>query len=98
MRKWLNSSFRRKLMAAFLAVGVIPLLTCTVLMLNVFRISLAQEAEETAVSQLNTIVGDMERLIRSCEDAMAALRHNQGIAQALTSRPQEERQAIYNTL
>ena len=51
MRKWLNSSFRRKLMAAFLAVGVIPLLTCTVLMLNVFRISLAQEAEETAVSQ-----------------------------------------------
>ena len=98
MKKWLNSSFRRKLMAAFLAVGVIPLLTCTVLMLNVFRISLAQEAEETAVSQLNTIVGDMERLIRSCEDAMAALRHNQGIAQALTSRPQEERQAIYNTL
>ena len=44
MRKWLGASFRRKLMTAFLVVGVVPLLTCVVLMLNVFRISLAQEA------------------------------------------------------
>ena len=41
MRKWLNSSFRRKLMAAFLAVGVIPLLTCTVLMLNDKRLGIS---------------------------------------------------------
>ena len=86
MKRWLSFSFRRKLMLALLIVGVVPLLTCVALMLNVFRISLAQEAEDTATSQLNTMVGDMGRLISSCEDAMSALRDNENIAKALVGQ------------
>lgn len=98
MKRWLSFSFRRKLMLALLIVGVVPLLTCVALMLNVFRISLAQEAEDTATSQLNTMVGDMGRLISSCEDAMSALRDNENIAKALVGQNSEEQQIIYNTL
>ena len=98
MRKWLGASFRRKLMTAFLVVGVVPLLTCVVLMLNVFRISLAQEAEDTAVSQLSTMVGDMGRLMSTCEAAMDALRNNEDIARTLAGESSGERQTIYNTL
>ena len=37
MIKWLrNLSFRNKLLFAFLVIGVVPLLICTVLMLNIF--------------------------------------------------------------
>lgn len=98
MRNWLRSSFRWKLLLAFLAVGVVPLLTCVALLLNVFRISLAQSAEEAALSQLGAMTGDMGRLMSTCEDAIEDLRQNDGIAQTLSGQPSGERQEIYNTL
>lgn len=98
MRNGMRSSFRRKLLAAFLAVGVVPLLTCVVLLLNVFRISLTKGAEETALSQLHTMTEDMERLMESCEEAMDALGRNDDIARILAGRSSGERQEIYNTL
>ena len=58
MIKWLrNLSFRNKLLFAFLVIGVVPLLICTVLMLNIFRVTLAgnarDAAESTSVSSVN---------------------------------------------
>nr|WP_326185698.1 histidine kinase [uncultured Oscillibacter sp.] len=98
MRDWMRASFRRKLLAAFLAVGVVPLLTCVALLLNVFRISLTRSAEETAQTQLAAMTEDMERLMGSCETAMDALRRNGDIARALAGRASGERQETYNTL
>lgn len=98
MRNYLGSSFRRKLLVSFIIVGVVPLLTCVVLLLNVFRISLTQEAEADAASQMDTITGAMERLMDSCESAIKTLRYDKNIAQALTDQEREERQAVYNTL
>lgn len=39
-----NASFRQKLLTSFLAIGILPLLICTLLMLNIFRLSLTRSA------------------------------------------------------
>ena len=43
-----NASFRQKLLTSFLAIGILPLLICTLLMLNIFRLSLTRSAADAA--------------------------------------------------
>ena len=40
-----RSSFQKKLLGAFLGAGLVPLVVCVVLILNVFRITLARTAQ-----------------------------------------------------
>ena len=49
MIHWFRSSFRRRLLAAFVAVSLIPLLLCSVMMLRVF--TRQQEEREIAEAQ-----------------------------------------------
>lgn len=93
----LRSSFRRKLTAAFLAVGVIPLLICVVLMLNVFQLFLARSTEDTAATQLTAITQDMGELLSSCEDVMRQLGRHDRILQALDGDGQNA-QSVYSAL
>ena len=44
MKRLSGLSFRNKLLLAFLLIGVVPLLIFTVLMLNIFRVTLAGNA------------------------------------------------------
>ena len=97
MNRPLRSSFRRKLTAAFLAVGVIPLLICVVLMLNVFQLFLARSTEDTAATQLTAITQDMGELLSSCEDVMRQLGRHDRILQALDGDGQNA-QSVYSAL
>lgn len=97
MNHSLRSSFHRKLTAAFLAVGVIPLLICVVLMLNVFQLFLARSTEETAATQLAAITRDMGELLSSCEDVMQQLGRHSHILQALDGGGQDA-QTVYSAL
>lgn len=92
-----RSSFRGKLTAAFLAVGVLPLLICVVLMLNVFRLFLARSTEEAAATQLSAITQDMGGLLTSCENVMEQLGRHSRILQALDGAGQNS-QSVYNAL
>lgn len=97
MNRPLRSSFRRKLTAAFLAVGVVPLLICVVLLLNVFQLFLARSTEDTAATQLAAITQDMGALFTSCEDVMRQLERHDRILQALDGASQDP-QAVYSAL
>lgn len=92
-----RSSFRRKLTAAFLAVGVVPLLICVVLMLNVFQLFLARSTEDTAATQLAAIAQDMGGLFASCEDVMRQLERHDRVLRALDGSDQDA-QAVYSAL
>ena len=52
-----NASFRQKLLTSFLAIGILPLLICTLLMLNIFRLSLTRSAADAAETQLDAMSG-----------------------------------------
>ena len=63
VRSPIRSSFQKKLMSAFLMVGVLPLLVCVLLILNVFRFSLQSSSEANAESQLKAMTAGLgERL------------------------------------
>lgn len=97
MNQPLRASFRRKLTAAFLVVGVVPLLVCVVLMLNVFQLFLARSTEDTAATQLTSITEDMGTLFTSCEDVMRQLGCHERILQALDGTYQNT-QTVYSAL
>lgn len=92
-----GSSFQRKLMGAFLAVGIIPLLVCVFLILNVFRVSLASSAAANAESQLSAMMGGFEELMVSCGDVLEGLGSRRTVARALEERGEGDT-LIYSTL
>ena len=92
-----RSSFRRKLMLSFLAVGVIPLLVCIFLILNVFRASLSRSAEANANSQLTALSASLSEALDACGGVLDDLGRRPSVAAAL-SRPGERDTLTYNEL
>ena len=45
MRRLLSSSFRNRLFAAFLAASLIPLLLCSALLLQIFRLRMEDRTQ-----------------------------------------------------
>lgn len=91
-----GSSFRRKLTWAFLIVGVIPLLVCLVLLLNIFRLSLARSDQSSAESQLSALESSFSNLLTSCTDVLEDLSRQALVADAMA---QEGRSTlVYNAL
>lgn len=91
-----GSSFRRKLTWAFLIVGVIPLLVCLVLLLNIFRLSLARSDQSSAESQLSALESSFSTLLTSCTDVLEDLSRQALVADAMA---QEGRSTlVYNAL
>lgn len=74
MRRFLRSSFRNRLFAGFLCASLIPLLVCSLLLLQIFRIQLTRDAQAdayenlaSASKQLETLSSDFSRTARSVE-------------------------------
>ena len=71
--------FQRKLTWAFLVVGVIPLLVCMTLMLNVFRLSLDGSDKSNAESQLTALGDSFSSLLSSCGTVLEELRDRKSV-------------------
>lgn len=93
----LRSSFQKKLMGAFLTVGVIPLLVCVFMILNLFRITLAGSASSIAEGQLATVADGFGELISSCGEVLEDLGGQSEVASALRSREGRDIR-VYNAL
>lgn len=93
-----NFSFRQKLLGAFLAIGIIPLLICTLLMLNIFRISLNRNAEDTAQSQISAMTADLTSFLADCETVMNQLRIQPEVILALDGGAGGDTQSVYSAL
>lgn len=96
----LRSSFQKKLMGSFLAVGIIPLLVCVLLILNLFRLSLASSAASEAESQLTAMTGGFSELVKACGGVLEELGGQREVGEALTSgegRDTHIYSALYDT-
>ncbi len=80
-----RSSFQKKLMGAFLTVGILPLLVCVLLILNLFRLSLTGSAASVAENQLSAMTGSFEELLTACGGVLEDLGEHSGVGGALTS-------------
>lgn len=92
-----NASFRQKLLTSFLAIGILPLLICTLLMLNIFRLSLTRSAADAAETQLDAMSGELSGLLSDCETVMEKLCAEPAVAAAL-DRSKLDEQRVYSVL
>lgn len=83
MRRHVFHSFRARLFAAFLAVSLIPLLICSAMLLQIFRLRLANNAETEAREYLSSLSQVMDEAYEALGRAASALREDPLVAQAL---------------
>ena len=97
MKKFLSSSFRYRLFAAFLAVSLIPLLICSAMLLQIFRLRMTGDAQKEAEEHLER-VGLL--LDESCQRFLQAAQSVQrdDVLKAAIMGAEEEEMVIYGRL
>lgn len=69
--RYLSGSFRKKLLASFIAISVVPLVLCGFVMITVFRHKLRQENHTEAMEEISQecvlLTGQMEEISSSME-------------------------------
>ena len=56
MKQLRFSSFRQRLNAAFLAVSLVPVLLCSALLLQIFRLRMTADQQQNAEQQLDVLL------------------------------------------
>lgn len=83
-------SFRRRLFAGFLAASLIPLLACSAMLLQMFRLRLAGDAEREMAEQLGLISRSLDGMFDAVSQAAGRLQKNPIIAEALAGQAGED--------
>ena len=76
-------SFRRRLFGGFLLVSLIPLLICSAMLLQIFRLRMSGEAETQAAQAMETGVQALDSLDTGLRGAADALQRNFSVSRAL---------------
>lgn len=98
MKRLKDLSFRGKLLLSFLLIGVVPLLIFTVLMLNIFRVTLAGNARDAAEAELSGAARAMDTLLAGGAEVLGALSDDVLIRSELSEPGTEPRQGVYDAL
>ncbi len=93
-----NLSFRSKLLLAFLLIGVVPLLICTLLMLNIFRVTLAGNARDAAVAELDGAARALDALLLEGVGVLDSLTQDPLIRAELGEPGSAASQSVYDSL
>ena len=90
-------SFRNRLFVAFLAVSLVPLLICSTLLLQMFRLRLTDAAGTEALEHLNSVLRELDVLSNGFARTADCLQGDTLVAEALTLGSGETTQ-VYNQL
>lgn len=83
MKKQRSRSFRKRLFHAFLLVSLVPMLLCAMLLLQIVRIRVENNARQEAEHNLSNVVHVMDEMVESITDAADYLKENPVIVKAL---------------
>ena len=98
MKRLSGLSFRNKLLLAFLLIGVVPLLIFTVLMLNIFRVTLAGNARDAAEAELTGAARAIDTLLAGGAQVLDALSDDELVRAELSDPGAEPPQSVYDAL
>ena len=97
MKQLRFSSFRQRLNAAFLAVSLVPLLLCSALLLQIFRLRMTADQQQNAQQQLDGACYAVDTMHEGLASAAAALQKSQTVLRAL-SGGRADSAAVYSVL
>lgn len=90
-------SFRTRLFAGFLVASLLPVLLCSWMLLQVFRLRLDSQVDQDAQEQVGRVVSSLDGLYLGLQQTARALQSSPYIAPALASN-QDERGIVYSEL
>ena len=93
----LTHSFRTRLFAGFLVASLVPVLLCSAMLLQVFRLRLDSQVDEECREHLSRVVESLDGLYAGFRQTARALQFSPYVAPAL-SRGQEANNMVYNDL
>ena len=97
MKQLRFSSFRQRLNAAFLAVSLVPLLLCSALLLQIFRLRMTADQQQNAQQQLDGACYAVDTMHEGLASAAAALQKSRTVLRAL-SGGRADSAAVYSVL
>ena len=83
MKKLRSRSFRKRLFMAFLLVSLVPMLLCTLLLVQIVRMRVEQSAQQEAEHSLANVVDSMDTVTASFVQAANTLQKDPVIIKAL---------------
>lgn len=95
--KKLTHSFRTRLFVGFLVASLVPVLLCSAMLLQVFRLRLDSQADEESRGQLNRVTASLNGLYAGFRQTALALQASPYVAPALASG-QETSGMVYSEL
>ncbi len=90
MSRMAKPSFRRRLFAGFLAASLIPVLACSAMLLQIFRLRLAADAEREMAERLDLVSRSLDGAFGAFSQAAGRLQGNPIIAGALAGQAGED--------
>lgn len=83
-------SFRKRLFAGFLIVSLVPLLICSAMLLQIFRLRMTSSADTQSEQALDESILALDRLDGGIRGAVQALRGDRVVSQALFDERAED--------
>ena len=93
----LRKSFRARLFAGFLVASLLPVLLCSGMLLQVFRMRLDSQVDHESQEQLGRVISRLDGLYYAFRQTALALQSSPYVAPALASG-QEKRGIVYSEL
>ena len=97
MRKSMPHSFRRRLFAAFLAVSLVPLLLCSAMLLQIFRLRMTDAAQAQAAGYLTGVAHILDTTYQGISKAANQIQQDVIFAQVLQEQETKDTQ-VYSRL
>ena len=97
MKGFFSRSFRNRLTAAFLAVSLVPLLLCSAMLLQLFRLRMTNDAQKDAEERLDRVGVLLDETCRQILETADALQQDQVLLSALEKGGAEET-VVYSRL
>ncbi|MDD3430286.1 MAG: hypothetical protein PHG02_09825, partial [Oscillospiraceae bacterium] len=90
MRQAKYNSFKYRIFGSNLMVALLPLLLCTLLMLNVFTNTLESQAKQAGEQQIQTLAEQLEATLQESNQALQSLAGNSLVQRALLDHTTDE--------
>ncbi len=97
MKKFLSASFQHRLFAAFLVVSLVPLLICSAMLLQIFRLRMTGDAQREAEEHLDRVGLLLDDSCRRFLQAAQSVRRDDVLTAVLLGAKEEE-MVVYGRL
>ena len=98
MRKYIKTSFKRQLLLCFILVAILPLIICSFLMINLFKMKIENDHQKEIATHVDGIEDALIDFFDEVDGISDELHQNELVIQTLYEKKLENRNKTYQAL